>query len=225
MRLKLLSFITASAVLVAPGIAGAQPATSCVDHAWTQFRTEIESKSNPFEETGAAYLAAYGWISAARTCLAFTSYPASQSQQADEFSARVDSTADAIEAAIRTNSTPTIFGLAQGGSGIFYSYPEDPPAGGPSPRPGTQDRPTPQIGEVLIIPSQQGVLATQGYRMLSLQEWRQIQARLTRMGFDTDGIDGVAGPRTYAAIERYQRSLGLRPTGLLNSQQINELLN
>lgn len=224
MRQHILPFIGAAAILAAPSTTHAQAATSCVAHAWAQFRAGIEAIPNPFQETGDAYLDAYGWISATQTCLAFTTYPATQSEQADAFGTQIAGTAEAIKAAIETNSTPTIFGLADGAGGIFYFYPEDPP-GGLSTRSESTDSLTPLIGEVLILPSQDGVPATAGYRMLSLQEWRRIQARLTRMGFDTGGVDGVAGPRTYAAIENYQRGLGLRPTGLLNSQQIEALLN
>ncbi|WP_298429430.1 lytic murein transglycosylase [uncultured Jannaschia sp.] len=40
-----------------------------------------------------------------------------------------------------------------------------------------------------------------------------LQRRLTAAGFDTDGDDGVLGPKSRAAIAAYQRSVGLEATG------------
>ena len=40
-----------------------------------------------------------------------------------------------------------------------------------------------------------------------------LQKRLTAAGFDTDGVDGVIGPNSKAAISAYQSSRGLVPTG------------
>lgn len=40
-----------------------------------------------------------------------------------------------------------------------------------------------------------------------------LQKRLTAKGFDTDGADGVLGPKSRAAISAYQRSVGLPATG------------
>ena len=60
--------------------------------------------------------------------------------------------------------------------------------------------------------------------MLSMREMAGIQARLTRMGFDTGGVDGIAGPRTFRAIARYQSSLGQDATGVLTGRQIDALL-
>lgn len=42
---------------------------------------------------------------------------------------------------------------------------------------------------------------------------QQLQARLTALGFDTDGVDGVIGTNTRNAISDYQRSRGLPVTG------------
>ncbi len=42
---------------------------------------------------------------------------------------------------------------------------------------------------------------------------QDLQRRLTAAGFDTEGSDGVIGPRTRAAISAYQASQGLPVTG------------
>jgi lytic murein transglycosylase len=52
-----------------------------------------------------------------------------------------------------------------------------------------------------------------GDRALSFSEREELQARLTRAGFDTQGVDGRIGPNTEAAIRRYQTSAGLIPDG------------
>ena len=48
---------------------------------------------------------------------------------------------------------------------------------------------------------------------LTKADRRELQERLTAAGFDTEGADGVVGPRTRAAIGAYQRSRGLAVTG------------
>ncbi|MFN6980097.1 MAG: peptidoglycan-binding protein, partial [Gemmobacter sp.] len=52
-----------------------------------------------------------------------------------------------------------------------------------------------------------------GDRALSSEERRELQERLTRRGFDTEGIDGKIGPATIAAIRSYQIAQGLTPDG------------
>ncbi|MCK0168971.1 lytic murein transglycosylase [Jannaschia sp. S6380] len=42
---------------------------------------------------------------------------------------------------------------------------------------------------------------------------QELQRRLTATGFDTDGTDGVIGPKSRAAIAAFQRSRGLPATG------------
>ncbi len=48
---------------------------------------------------------------------------------------------------------------------------------------------------------------------LTIADRQELQRRLTAAGFDTEGDDGVIGPRTRAAIAGYQRSRGLAVTG------------
>lgn len=52
-----------------------------------------------------------------------------------------------------------------------------------------------------------------GEQALSFREKKELQRKLTRRGFDTDGVDGVIGPNTIAAIKSYQRSIGLEDDG------------
>lgn len=48
---------------------------------------------------------------------------------------------------------------------------------------------------------------------LSKNDRIQMQQRLTALGFDTGGADGVIGPNTNKAISQYQSSIGLPATG------------
>ncbi len=48
---------------------------------------------------------------------------------------------------------------------------------------------------------------------LGIAERRRIQERLTALGFDTGGVDGVIGSQTEAAIRAYERRNGLPETG------------
>jgi lytic murein transglycosylase len=50
-------------------------------------------------------------------------------------------------------------------------------------------------------------------RNLRFAEKQEMQVRLTQAGFDTQGVDGVIGPNTIAAIRAFQRTQGLTPDG------------
>ncbi|MDO5704800.1 MAG: peptidoglycan-binding domain-containing protein [Paracoccus sp. (in: a-proteobacteria)] len=62
-------------------------------------------------------------------------------------------------------------------------------------------------------------------RLLSLgaAERREVQLRLTLLGYDTRGTDGVFGPNTRNAISRWQGDSGLRATGYLTADQVKTL--
>ncbi|WP_421702499.1 lytic murein transglycosylase [Aliiroseovarius sp.] len=48
----------------------------------------------------------------------------------------------------------------------------------------------------------------EGQRVLSREELREVQMRLTNMGLDTQGIDGLMGPNTAEAIRAFQKTQG-----------------
>jgi membrane-bound lytic murein transglycosylase B len=50
-------------------------------------------------------------------------------------------------------------------------------------------------------------------RNLRFAEKQEMQVRLTDAGFDTQGVDGVIGPNTIAAIRSFQAAQGLTPDG------------
>lgn len=50
-------------------------------------------------------------------------------------------------------------------------------------------------------------------RGISHAEGIELQERLTALGFDTDGTDGVVGPNSRAAIRKFQSAKGLEPDG------------
>jgi hypothetical protein len=50
-----------------------------------------------------------------------------------------------------------------------------------------------------------------GERTPTLAEMKEIQRRLTALGFATDGVDGRAGSTTMKAVAAFQRSVGMRP--------------
>ncbi|MFA5539319.1 MAG: lytic murein transglycosylase [Gemmobacter sp.] len=60
-------------------------------------------------------------------------------------------------------------------------------------------------------------------RALAAEERRELQQRLTRAGFDTQGVDGRIGPNTVAAVRAYQRSVGLRPDGYASLDLLRRL--
>ncbi|MEM9249314.1 MAG: lytic murein transglycosylase [Pseudomonadota bacterium] len=62
-----------------------------------------------------------------------------------------------------------------------------------------------------------------GDRALRASERRELQERLTRAGFDTQGVDGRIGPKTQAAIRAYQKRTGLLPDGYASLSLLTRL--
>jgi peptidoglycan hydrolase-like protein with peptidoglycan-binding domain len=50
-----------------------------------------------------------------------------------------------------------------------------------------------------------------------------MQGRLQSVGFDPGPIDGAAGPKTAAAVTRYQQAHGLQATGVADKDTLDEL--
>lgn len=50
-----------------------------------------------------------------------------------------------------------------------------------------------------------------------------VQTVLTTVGFSTKGIDGLAGPNTYQAVEAFQKSKGLKADGVLRWETLKAL--
>lgn len=62
-----------------------------------------------------------------------------------------------------------------------------------------------------------------GDRALTFAERKEMQALLTRRGFDTKGVDGRVGPLTIDAIRDFQRRSGLIPDGYASLDLLNKL--
>ncbi|WP_305971378.1 MULTISPECIES: peptidoglycan-binding protein [unclassified Mameliella] len=66
-------------------------------------------------------------------------------------------------------------------------------------------------------------LGTEAALGLLFDDRQEIQNRLTLLGFDTRGADGIFGPGTRDAMREWQRSNGLEPTGFLDRTQLDML--
>ncbi len=52
--------------------------------------------------------------------------------------------------------------------------------------------------------------------MLSRSETQELQRRLTDLGYDTQGVDGIVGPNSRAAVRQFQASQGMTPDGYVS---------
>ena len=48
-------------------------------------------------------------------------------------------------------------------------------------------------------------------------ETQELQRRLTSLGYDTRGIDGIVGPDSRAAVRRFQTDRGMTPDGYVSA--------
>jgi len=62
-----------------------------------------------------------------------------------------------------------------------------------------------------------------GEKPLSFRQKQELQRRLTRAGFDTNGADGIIGPDTMDALRAYQASVGLTPDGFPSMDVLRRL--
>ena len=60
-------------------------------------------------------------------------------------------------------------------------------------------------------------------RNLANREKVEMQQLLTRRGFNTQGVDGIIGPNTIAAIRRFQASVGMIPDGYASYEVLRRL--
>lgn len=60
-------------------------------------------------------------------------------------------------------------------------------------------------------------------RPLSRTEREEMQRRLTALGFDTQGVDGVIGPDSRAAIRDFQSAQGMTPDGYASASLLRAL--
>lgn len=58
---------------------------------------------------------------------------------------------------------------------------------------------------------------------LTSEERREVQRRLTRLGYNTGGVDGAFGSATRRALAAWQADEGLRATGYMTADQLREL--
>lgn len=76
----------------------------------------------------------------------------------------------------------------------------------------------------------QGIARTQAYgnmdarvHYLDRKEVQAIQQSLDESGFYSAGVDGVWGPKTVKAVQDFQVSSGLEPTGTIDEDTLNQL--
>ncbi len=62
-----------------------------------------------------------------------------------------------------------------------------------------------------------------GDRALSVAEVRDLQRLLLHRGFDPNGLDGIVGPGTTAAVQAYQSSVGLVADGFASLEVLESL--
>ncbi len=58
---------------------------------------------------------------------------------------------------------------------------------------------------------------------LSRNEIHEMQKMLARLGYDTGGLDGLAGPATTRALQHFQRTAGLPPDGFASRRMLKLL--
>jgi peptidoglycan hydrolase-like protein with peptidoglycan-binding domain len=76
---------------------------------------------------------------------------------------------------------------------------------------------------VILVQRPQPPVSSAAAQPLDRPVVREIQQRLRRQGFYSGGADGVWGPGTQQAVERFQRARGLQVTGDLNPMTLNAM--
>lgn len=70
-----------------------------------------------------------------------------------------------------------------------------------------------QLADRMVDRPKFTTLGPKGGRGLSHAEGKDLQQRLTALGFDTGGVDGIVGAKSREAIRQFQRAAGLVPDG------------
>ena len=60
---------------------------------------------------------------------------------------------------------------------------------------------------------------------MSAANRRKVQEALRHLGYYRGRVDGIFGPRTRAAIRRFQDSIGSKSTGYLSAVEANRLVS
>ncbi|MEM7505240.1 MAG: lytic murein transglycosylase [Pseudomonadota bacterium] len=60
-------------------------------------------------------------------------------------------------------------------------------------------------------------------RALSRSEKEELQRRLTALGFDTQGADGIIGPNSRAAVRAFQQANGITPDGYVSGNLLDRV--
>ena len=60
---------------------------------------------------------------------------------------------------------------------------------------------------------------------MSAADRRQVQEALRRLEYYRGRADGIFGPRTHAAIRRFQQTIGAEATGRLTADEANLLVS
>ncbi len=91
------------------------------------------------------------------------------------------------------------------------------PGVAPGPAPGPKPDPA-------ALKSEDATKATEDALALDTGRWREVQSRLTALGFGTGGVDGNPGDATRRALTNWQTARGYKVSGFLNKPQIDALL-
>jgi peptidoglycan hydrolase-like protein with peptidoglycan-binding domain len=70
---------------------------------------------------------------------------------------------------------------------------------------------------VISDSAKNGMVTSAGNRTPSQDEIQLVQVRLKEAGFDPGPIDGIMGPKTRTAIQRYRTTRGLRNSPIASS--------
>ncbi|MBF0248537.1 MAG: lytic murein transglycosylase [Alphaproteobacteria bacterium] len=80
-----------------------------------------------------------------------------------------------------------------------------------------------QLADRLVGKPAFSTLGPDAERGLSFEEGKEMQERLTALGFDTGGVDGVVGAKSRDAIQEFQRKAGLTPDGYPSVELLERL--